>query len=266
MRYGLVEVLLLGIASGLVGVFVVQRQLTFFAHALAHTIFPAVVLASVWRIDLTIGALVGAALTLLLVSRLQRLRDVGQSSAVGVVLVVLFSLGVVLVGVFRVPSADVGASLIGDVLGASPADVALSAVLVGALALALGLLFWPIVLSAFDPGSARALGLPVALLHFIILAMVAATAIVSVRVVGVILTVAVLVVPAATALRWTRRVRPAMLLAGSVGAGSGVVGLYTAYYVPIAPAAVVVLFLSTSFVLSTLLTMRKSARADRPVG
>ena len=56
MRYGLVEVVLLGGASGLVGVFVVQRQLTFFAHALNHTIFPAVVLAAALRLDLTVGA------------------------------------------------------------------------------------------------------------------------------------------------------------------------------------------------------------------
>src|SRR6266513_2166639 len=70
VRYGLVEVLLLGLASGLVGVFVVHRQLTFFSHALAHTIFPAVVIAAALKIDLTVGAAVGAALTVALIAGL----------------------------------------------------------------------------------------------------------------------------------------------------------------------------------------------------
>src|SRR5438046_4325819 len=107
MRNGLLEVLLLSFACGLVGVFVVQRELTFFAHALSHTICPAVVVAAVLRLDLTLGALVGAALSIALIFRLQRQREVGHSGAVGVVLIVLFAVGVVLVGLFRVKSADV---------------------------------------------------------------------------------------------------------------------------------------------------------------
>ena len=253
MRYGLLEVVLLGVASGLVGVFVVQRQLTFFAHALSHTIFPAVVLAAVLRLDLTVGALVGAALTVFLIYGLQRQKDVGHSGAVGMVLIALFAVGVVLVGLFRVRSPDVGASLVGNVVGASPGDVLLSVALVAILAVALRLLFWPLVFSSFDPGAARGVGLPVAVLDVVLLTMVAGTAIVGVRVVGVILTVAQLVVPAAAALRWTRRLRPAMLLTAGISTGAGMAGLYIAYYVPIAPAAVMVLVLAGAFVASAVL-------------
>jgi manganese/iron transport system permease protein len=250
MRYGLLEVVLVGVASGLVGVFVVQRQLTFFSHALSHTIFPAVVLAAAAQVDLTLGAAVGAALTVALIFALQRRTDVGHSSAVGVVLVALFALGVVLIGVFRVRSADVGASLVGNVLGASPGDVLLAGGLVAGLAILLRLLFWPLILSSFDPTAAKALGLPVAILDLVLLVMVAGTATVGVRVAGVILTTALIVVPAATALRWTHRIRPAMLLAGGIGAGAGILGLLVAYYIPIAPSAVMVLALSGAFAAS----------------
>jgi len=253
MRYGLLEVMLLGVASGLVGVFVVQRQLTFFSHALAHTIFPAVVLAAALRLDLTVGAAVGAALTVAMIFGLQRRTDVGHSGAVGVVLIALFALGVVLIGLYRVRSPDVGASLVGNVLGASPGDVLLSAGLLAGLAILLRLLFWPLVFSSFDPGAAKGLGLPVGLLDLVLLAMVASTATVSVRVAGVILTTALIVVPAATALRWTRRIRPAMLLAGAIGAGAGIAGLTIAYYVPIAPSAVMVLILTGAFAVSVTL-------------
>jgi len=260
MRNGLVEVLLLSVACGLVGIFVVQRELTFFAHALSHTIFPAVVLAAVLRIDLTAGALVGAIVSIALVFRLQRQREVGHSGAVGVVLILLFALGVVLVGVFRVRSADVGASLVGDALGVGMSDLVLSAGLTLGLAVALRLVFWPLVLTTFDPSSALALGLPVDRLNLLLLAMVAATAIVSVRVVGTILTVAVLVVPAASALRWTRRIRPAMALSAAIAAGSTLTGLYIAYYAPIAPAALIVLVLSAVFAASWALPPRLRRR------
>jgi manganese/iron transport system permease protein len=267
MRAGLLEVLLLGVATGLVGVFVVQRQLTFFAHALSHTVFPAVVLAAVAGVDLTLGALVGAALTLGLVFRIGRQREVGHAGAVGVVLVVLFALGVILVGAFRVKSPDVGATLVGNIVGLSTGDVILSGVLVVGLGIVLRLLFWPLVLSSFDPVAASALGLPIGLLNLVVLSMVAATAVVGVRVVGVILTVAVLVVPAATALRWTRELRPAMALAGAIGSAAGVIGLYVAYYLPVAPAAIMVLVLSTAFAGSLfaehLRTGRRQSAATR---
>ncbi|MPZ15301.1 MAG: hypothetical protein GEU73_12900 [Chloroflexi bacterium] len=250
MRLGLIEVMLLGIASGLVGVFVVQRQLTFFAHALPHTIFPAVVLAAVLRVDLAAGALVGAALTLVLVFGLQRHAAVGHSGAVGIVLITFLALGVVFVGLFRVRTADVGAALVGNVLGTSAGDVLLTAALVAGIAVTLWLVFWPLVFTSFDTRGAAGLGLPVILIEVLLLVMVAGTAVVGVRVTGIILTTAELVVPAAAALRWTRRLRPAMALAAGISAASGLAGLMVAYYVPVAPAAVIVLILAGFFVAS----------------
>jgi manganese/iron transport system permease protein len=169
------------------------------------------------------------------------------------VLIALFALGIVLVGLFRVRSPDVGASLVGNVLGASPGDLVLSAGLVVGLAVVLRLLFWPLVFSSFDPSSARGAGLPVALLEVVLLVMVASTATVGVRVAGVILTTALIVVPAAAALRWTQRIRTAMVLAGGIGAGAGIAGLMVAYYVPVAPAAVMVLALAGVFMVSLAL-------------
>jgi manganese/iron transport system permease protein len=260
MRYGLAEVALLGVACGLVGVFVVHRDLTFFAHALSHTIFPALVLAAAWRVDLALGALVGAALTVALLFGLRLRPDVGEDSAVGIVFIGLFALGVVLVGLLRVRSRDVGAALVGNVLGVTPDDLALGAGLVVCLALAVGALYRPLVLATFDRLSARAMGLPVTLLDAVLLVMVAGTVVVGVRVVGVVLTVATLVTPTATALLWVRQARSVMLLSSLLGAGSGVVGLYVAYHVPIAPAAIIVLVLTLLFLVSSLASPRGLAR------
>ena len=158
MRYGLLEVILLGIASGLVGVFVVQRQLTFFAHALSHTIFPAVVLAAALQLDLTIGALVGAGLTVTLIYGLGRRSEVGHAGAVGVVLIALFALGVVLVGLSASSHPRWAPPWWATWLGSHQGDLLLSAFVVVLLAVVMRLLFWPLVFTSFDPAAAKGAG------------------------------------------------------------------------------------------------------------
>jgi len=256
MRNGLVEVVLLGLACGLIGPFVVHRNLTFLAHALSQTIFPAVVLAAILRVDVVIGAAVGAMLTLVLVLLLQRRSHIADDSAVGIAFVGMFALGVVLVGLFRVRSRDVGAALVGNLLGIGPVELALSVGLVVALWATIWLLKGPLVLTTFDRTSAIALGLPTGLIDFILLISVAGTVIVGVQVVGVILTIATLVTPAATATLWARSLTNVMLVAAAIGALAGALGLYVAYYVAVAPAGVIVLILSGMFGVSALVAPR----------
>jgi manganese/iron transport system permease protein len=266
MRSGLLEVVLLGVACGLIGPFVVERKLTFFAHALSHTIFPALVLGAVLRLSPLLAAAVGSTLSVGLVFQLQRRRNVGEDSAVGTIFVGLFALGVVLVGWFGLRTADVGAAVVGNLLGIGPSDLIVSGALCGVLTATIGMLYRPLVLVSFDRLAAHALALPVALLDLILLCAVAATAVVSVKVVGVILTVALLVTPAAAARMWSARLPRIMALAGCFGVLAGTTGLYTAYFAPIAPAAVVVLVLGGLFGMSVLIAPRgplRRARAGR---
>ncbi len=257
MANGLLEVLLLAGAAGLVGPFIVHRNLTFFAHALSHTVFPALVLAAVLRASPVLGAAVGAAITVALVFGLRRASpEVRDDSAVGITFIGLFALGVVLVGLLRVRSRDVAAAVTGNLLGVGATELVTSAVLLVGLLAVLALVGRPLVLSTFDPLAARAVGLPVAALDLLLLAMVAGTAIVGVDVVGVILTVAVLVTPAATAHFWHGPLGWTMAVAGFTSALAGVVGLYAAYYVPVAPAAVIVLALGLAFAFSAVVSPR----------
>jgi ABC-type Mn2+/Zn2+ transport system permease subunit len=260
MRNGLLEVLLLGGACGLIGPFVVQRKLTFFGHALSHTIFPALVVAAVLGVSPLVAASLGAVLTVGLVFRLQRRRDVGQDSAVGTIMVGLFALGVVLVGWFRVRSPDVGAAIVGNLLGIGPADLLVSGALLLVLFVSIRQVYRPLVLVSFDRLAAKALALPVPPLDLLLLAAIAATAVVSVKVVGVILTVAMLVTPASAARLWSARLPRIMLLSAIFGALAGTLGLYAAYYVPIAPAAVVVMVLGALFLVSVLSAPRGLVR------
>jgi manganese/iron transport system permease protein len=259
MRFGLLEVVLFGVACGLIGPFVVQRKLTFFGHALSHTIFPALVVAAALHVHLLWAASLGAALTVLLVFSLRRQHSIGEDSAVGTVFVGLFALGVVLVGWLRVRAPDLGAAMVGNLLGIGLPELVASSVLCLMLAGTIGVLYRPLVLVSFDRLAAQALALPVALLDLLLLTAVAATAVVSVKVVGVILTVALLVVPAAAARLWSAHLPRVMLLAACFCIVAGASGLYAAYFASIAPAAVVVLMLGALFGLSVILAPRRRA-------
>jgi manganese/iron transport system permease protein len=262
MRTGLIEVLMLGAACGLVGPFVVHRNLTFFGHALSHTILPALVVATVVGVNAPAAALIGALLTVALVYQLQRVRDVGDDSAVGVIFVGLFALGVVLVSWFRVKSPDVAAAVVGNVLGIGTLDLQVTGVLVCALGLAVALVYRPLVLVSFDRLAAEALALPIALLDLVLLTGIAATAVVGVKVVGVILTVALLVTPAAAARQWSAHLPRNLVLSATFIWLAGAIGLYGAYYLPIAPAALIVLVLAVFFCSSVAVgALRRRPRA-----
>jgi manganese/iron transport system permease protein len=228
----------------------VLRKLTFFGHALSHTVFPGIVLATVLQVYPLFGALVAAALTVALVSFLMRRSDVGDDSAVGIVFIGLFAFGVMLVGIFRIRSATIGDALVGNVLGIGTADLVTTAVLV---VLAVGTLvgtYHAQVMTAFNRTGALALGLPVAMLDALLLGLVATTAIVAVQVVGVIMTVAMLVTPAVIVRPWVDTVPRMMILSAGVSGIAGVIGLYVAFYLPIAPSALIVCTLTFGVFLS----------------
>jgi manganese/iron transport system permease protein len=255
MRSGLLEVALLAVMAGVVGPFVVHRNLTFFAHALAHTIFPALVLAAALRLNPALGAALGAAVTVALVFGLRRASAaVHDDSAVGITFIGLFALGVVLVGLLRVRTPDVAAAVTGNLLGIGPTELLASGALLLALLATVAVLFRPLVLGTFDPTAARALGLPVAARELVVRAMVAGTKIVGGGLVGVVLTGGGRVPPAAPARLWGGPLRRTMLVGAGVALLAGVIGLYVAYYVPIAPAAVLVLALGGCFGVSLLAT------------
>src|SRR5207245_11753345 len=117
MRTGLMELLLLAAAAGAVGSLVVLRGLTFFGHALSHTVFPGVVVAYLLGLAPVAGALAAASATVALIAALLGRPRLGSDSAIGIVFLGLFALGILLVGLFRVRAAAIGDALVGNILG-----------------------------------------------------------------------------------------------------------------------------------------------------
>jgi ABC-type Mn2+/Zn2+ transport system permease subunit len=249
-RLALIEAVLVGALAGAVGVHVLLRRLPFFVVAMSHATFPGVVFGSLLGVSLFVGgAVVGVAVALLIVA-LGSLRQVDDSSAIGIVLAGCFALGVLVLSAQPSASRDLSAYLVGSIVTVSAADLittaAVGAVLVGVLVA----FHKELVLGAFDPGGLTALGYPARRLDTLVLIVVTVALVVSVPAVGTLLAVALLTVPALSARQWTDRVGPMTVLAAGLGATSGVLGLCLSAVYDIAAGGASALTATALFALS----------------
>lgn len=253
MQRALMEVVIIGVLCGLVGCFVVLRGLAFIGDALAHAVFPGVVLSYIAGRSILIGAFVFGSLTALGIGLLSRSRRVSEDSAIGVIFASFFALGVVILsrqGGFR---QDLGSLLFGNILGVSNSDVVATLVVAVIVAGILLALLKEFTLVAFDTTMARSAGYPVFALDLLLLLLVSATIVVSLQTVGNILILALVVTPPAAARLLTDRLGRMMLASVLIAAGSGVIGLYVSYHAATAAGATIVLTSTAIFLLSVVL-------------
>lgn len=252
LRRALLEIVLVGVMCGVVGVHVVLRRLPFASMALAHVSFPGVAAAQLAGLPSVMGSWGIAALSAVALARLAARPMVDAASAAGVVLAGASALGVLLVALGPPSGIDVAAFLVGSVLTVSDGDVVVTAVGTAAICLLLLGLHKELVLGAFDREGAAALGYPVARLDSAVIVVLALAVVTATPAVGVILVVALLVAPAAAARQWVSSVEVTMVLAALFGGASGVVGLWISHALDIAAGAAVVLVTCVVFAISLL--------------
>jgi manganese/iron transport system permease protein len=235
LQRALIELLLLAVLAGVLGSWVVLRRLAFYTHAVGTATFPGLVVAGPWGIAPQLAAL-GAALGFGAgIERLSGSRRVDSATATGLLLVAALAGGVVLASDVYESGAGVDRLLFGTLIGLEERDVWLTAaVAAGALVLGAALRrAW--LATAFDEGSARALGVPTALADRLLLAAVAVAVVVSLDAVGALLVAVVLVVPAATVRLLVGDLRSLQLGTTALAAAEGVAALLLADALNVGP-------------------------------
>jgi ABC-type Mn2+/Zn2+ transport system permease subunit len=259
-RLALVEAVLVGAVAGAVGVHVLLRRLPFFVVAMSHATFPGVVFGSLLGVSLFAGgAVFGIAVALVIVA-LGSLRQIDDSSAIGIVLAGSFAVGVLVLSAQPGASKDLSAYLVGSIVTVTPADLVTTAVVGTALLGLLAAFHKELVLGAFDPGGLTALGYRAGVLDTLVLVVVTVALVVSVPAVGTLLAVALLTVPALAARQWTDRVVPMTVLAATLGATSGVLGLCLSAAYDIAAGGAIALTATALFLLSAAARSLRHAR------
>lgn len=256
MQRGLAAGVLAGIACAVLSAFVVWRGMAFVGDAMAHTILPGVVIAFLNGANLFVGALIAAVLTALGIGWFSRDREVREDTAIGVMFSGFFALGILLLS--RVRSyQDLTHILFGDILGVSTADLWIIAGVTVLVLAAVALFYKELLVTSFDPGHSVAIGLSPELVRYGLLILLALTVVAAIQAVGVVMVIALLVTPAATASLLARQLPKIMLLGAIFAVLSAVVGLYASYYANVASGAAIVLTLTVLFLLAFLFAPRR---------
>ncbi|MGI5240702.1 metal ABC transporter permease [Dactylosporangium sp. CA-139066] len=270
MGRALTELLLLAVLAGVVSTHVLTRRLGFVADTLTHTVFPGVVLGFLTAgiSGVFPGALLAAAITAILLTAFTRIRRITDDTALAVLLAAMFAVGVVLVSRRASYTADLTSFLFGRLLTVSTGQITQTAVVAAVVLVTLALLHKELLLRAFDPAAAAALGYRVWLLDLALNLAVALVVVAAAQSVGTILVIALLVVPAATGRLVADRIGPITAIGVAAAALAGYLGLTVSYHASIsyglrlAGGATVVLTLVAVYLLTLLAAA--SARALRP--
>jgi len=249
---GMLAAVIVGITCGVIGCYVVLKSLAFMGDALAHAILPGVAVAYLLNFNLLLGALAAAFLVALGIGYVSRRGDLREDTAIGVLFAGSLALGVALISSIRTYAVDLSHILFGNVLGVSNQNLIMVAILSAVILSVILILYRAFLLISFDPILARTLFLPAEGLRYLLLILLALTIVISLQTVGIGLVTALLVTPAASAYLLTRRLPAMMVVSASIGAFSGILGIYLSFYWDIASGAAIVLVATAIFFLTFL--------------
>jgi ABC-type Mn2+/Zn2+ transport system permease subunit len=261
MRNGVMVAVLAGLLCGAVGCYVLVRHLGAIGHGLSHSIFGGAAVSAVVGVNFFVGAGVSGAIASLLIGRLARGRRIGADASIAIVTTSIFALGLALVNRFGSAKRSVESVLFGSVLGVARTDV----VVIGVVAVCVGAVIWTnyraLLFSTFDPQTAAVTRTVSRRTDAVLMLVLCATVLVSMRIVGALLISALLVIPAATARLLTSRFDTMMVMAPVIGALSGLLGMFVSYHADIAPGASIVLVAAATFLCSLVIQHRGLLRS-----
>lgn len=254
IQRGLLALILVGGISAVIGCFVVVRGMAFFGDALAHTILPGVALsytASGGNVgsNLFVGGLGAGILSALVIAFLTRNERLKEDTAVGLVFVSMFALGIAIISTQGSYSVDLTHILFGSINGISSDDLWIMTGMGAIVLIIIALLYKEFIIISFDLSLAHALKLPVETLRITLLILIAITIVASLQAVGIALMLALLITPAATARLLVKRLHTMIAIAAIIGISSGISGFYMSYYLDIPSGASIVLMMSALFAI-----------------
>ena len=257
----LVASALVGVACAVIGSFVVLKGMSFIGDAVSHAAFPGIVIAYMLGLPIILGGAAASIVTALGIGALTRRSGLRSDSIIGVLFAGMFALGVALFSSIPNYVGDLFHFLFGDVLGISVADLLALSLLVLILLVVVRILWKELLFATFDPLGAGAAGLPVRRLDDLLLILIAVTIVISLQAVGIVLVVAMITTPAATAQMLVQRFGKMISTAALIGVTSAVAGLYLSYAFDLASGAAIVLVETALFWLVLLVTSLRGRRA-----
>lgn len=259
---GLIAASLVGGLCGLLGVYIVLRRMSYIGHGLSHAVFGGAVVSYIISINFYVGASLWGFLAALLINSMTKARTyIGADAAIGVVTTASFAIGIALISRYRTFTRSFDAALFGNILGISNQDLyAIIIVTIAAFVLIM-LLYRRLLFTTFDPEVAPYYGVSTAWVDAFFSLILAGAIVVSMRVMGVTLIAASIVIPPITARLLTSDFARFMALSVIIGALCGFFGMYISYFVDVSSGANIVLTMAALFVVVFLWSSLRGSSA-----
>ena len=262
MQRALVVSLLVAAVCAVLSCYLVLKGWSLMGDAISHAVLPGIVIAYVLGLPLVIGAFAAGLGCALMTGYLKDNSRVKEDTVMGIVFSGMFGFGLVL---FTKVETDqhLNHILFGNVLGVTGADLIETAIIAGGTLLIVLLKRRDLLLYCFDPNHARAIGLPVRVLHYGLLVLLSLTIVSSIKAVGIILVIAMLIAPGATAYLLTDSFGRMMVIAVAVACFSAVLGTLISFHINGATGACIVLVQASAFVAAFLFAPKRGLLALR---
>lgn len=249
-RNGSIVALFTGALCGMLGVYIVLRGMSYIGHGLSHAIFGGAVASYVAGWNFYLGAGLWGFVAALLINQTVRRARINADAAIGVITTASFAIGVALISRYRSFTQSFDAALFGSILGVTSQDVLLVILTTLGTAAIVFLIYRQLLFTAFDNEVAAVFGVRTEWMETLFALLLAAALIVSMRILGVTLIAAALVIPAISARLLTDSFHRMMLLSVAIGAMTGLAGMYVSYFADVASGATIVLVQTAVFVVA----------------
>lgn len=251
-----------GATLAIMSCFLILKGWALLGDAISHAVLPGVVLAYIIGIPFGLGAFIAAMLAVVLIGYIKNNSHIKEDAVMGIVFTMFFALGIMLISK-TVSSVDLTHVLFGEVLGISDSSAWYTAIILGLVSLVVLLFRRVFTLFCFDPTHGKAIGLPMVLIHYTFLSLLAMAITGSIQTVGIILVIAMLITPGSTAFLLTKQFKTMIWIAVGVSVFSSLVGAYSSYYFDIATGATIVFVQGLIFLFVLFYTKFHPVRIHR---
>ncbi|MDZ8187366.1 MAG: metal ABC transporter permease [Nostoc sp. ChiSLP02] len=253
MQRSLVIAILVGLLCAVVGSYLMVQRLALLGDAISHSVLPGLAIAFMLGANIYIGAFIAGVVSTMAIAWIRVRSPIKEDAAMGIVFSAFFALGITLITVIQKDNKiDLNHFLFGNILGVTIDEVRDTAIIAAIVLTVVVLIYKELLFYTFDPLGAQAAGLPVNRLNFGLMLLIALTIVASMKAVGVILVLSLLITPGATAYLLVKRLNQVMILGAVIGVISSISGMYLSYFYNLPSGPAIVLVVSGLFLLALL--------------
>ncbi|MGH1396717.1 MAG: metal ABC transporter permease [Trichormus sp.] len=253
MQRSLVIAILVGLLCAVVGSYLMVQRLALLGDAISHSVLPGLAIAFMLGGNIFVGAFIAGVFSTVTITWIRTRSPIKEDAAMGIVFSAFFALGITLITIIQKDNKiDLNHFLFGNILGVTVDEVRDTAIIASIVLIVIVLLYKELLFYTFDPLGAQAAGLPINRLNFGLMLLISLTIVASMKAVGVILVLSLLITPGATAYLLVKRLHQVMILGAVIGVISSISGMYLSYFYNLPSGPAIVLVVSGLFLLALL--------------